>query len=461
MPNPELDVIVAPATPRGPAPRAVLRLSGIGLLERANEYLPQDVDFIPVQRGVTALVSEILPGVPVELSVLCFPGPASATGEDVLEIHLPGSQPVVDALLQSILQRGARMAEPGEFTRRAFLRGRLDLIQAEAVLELVESRSQVGATSAARLLAGSLGAPLSKCRDVLLSALVELEAGLDFEEGDSQDLEPGEVGQYLEDALLALRDGLAAEVKRQVRHGGRFRIGLLGPPNAGKSSLFQALTGKRSLISAQAGTTRDRRESKWEIAQLELPITLVDFPGMGGVSVDVHDAAARHLAASTDAGLDLIWFCLPSDANPENLPDRIPQAPALLVWTKADDLRTAAPTPKLRQSLHKLLGQVPEVRLSSSNGQGIAQLQEITVEAFHSAEEAQSLSLRHSERHQQALRSAIEALEQGQQWDSEGGHQDLVAEDIRAALVSLAELVGEATPEDVLDRLFSSFCVGK
>ena len=461
MRNPELDVIVAPATPRGPAPRAVLRLSGIGLLERAKEFLPQDVGTLPLLRGVTTVISEVLPGVPVELALLCFPGPASATGEDVLEIHLPGSQPVVDALLHSILQRGARLAEPGEFTRRAFLRGRLDLTQAEAVLELVESRSQVGATSAARLLAGSLGAPLTKCRDVLLSALVELEAGLDFEEGDSQDLEPGEVGQHLEDALFALRDGLAAEMKRQVRHGGKFRIGLLGPPNAGKSSLFQMLTGKRSLISAQAGTTRDRRESTWKIPQLEIPITLVDFPGLGGASVDAHDAAARHLAASSDAGLDLLWFCLSSDAHPRSLPAQLPEAPAILVWTKADDLSVAARSPELLQALQQLLGGVPETSLSSRTGQGLAQLQGATVESFHSAEKAQSLALKHSERHQQALCTAISALERGQQWDAQGGHQDLVAEDIRAALLNLAELVGEATPEDVLDRLFSSFCVGK
>lgn len=460
MASPELDVIVAPATPRGPAPRAVLRLSGIGLLGQATDYLPPDAAVVSSVRGVVETTCEILPGVSVDLLLLCFPGPASATGEDVLEIHLPGCQPVVDALLQSIVQRGARLAEPGEFTRRAFLRGRLDLTQAEAVLELVESRSKVGAVSAARLLAGSLGAPLTRCRDVLLVALVELEAGLDFEEGDSQDLEPGEVGEYLSNALTALRQGLAFEEKRQVRHGGQFRIGLLGPANAGKSSLFQALTGKRSLISEQAGTTRDRREASWRIPELELPITLIDFPGLGGSSVDAHDHAARLLSESTDAALDLVWLCMPSDADPGTLPSQIPEATALLVWTQTDRF-TAPVSSSLQQHVHRLIGQAAEVRLSSSTGLGLDQLQTATVEAFLKAEEAQSLALRHSERHQQALQTAIEALEQGQQWDEMGGHQDLVAEDIRNALHTLAELVGESTPEDLLDRLFASFCVGK
>ena len=460
MENPELDVIVAPATPRGPAQRAVLRLSGNGLLQRANHYLPNNFEGIPSARGVVEATWEALPGVPVALHVLCFPGPASATGEDVLEIHLPGSQPVVDALLQSIIQQGARLAEPGEFTRRAFLRGRLDLTQAEAVLELVESRSKVGAVSAARLLGGSLGAPLTQCRDVLLAALVELEAGLDFEEGDSQDLEPGEVGQYLGNALAALRDGLAAEQKRQVRHGGQFRIGLFGPPNAGKSSLFQTLTGKRSLISSQAGTTRDRREASWPIPALELPLTLIDFPGLGGEAVDVHDAAARALIATSDAAVDLIWLCLPLDANPNTLPSQLPEAPIVLAWTQVDR-HAAAPSSALLQQLHRLIGQVPEARVSIRTEPGLEPLQGATIEAFHQAEEAQSLALRHSERHQQALQEAIAALEQGQQWDEVGGHQDLVAEDIRNALVTMAELVGESTPEDLLDRLFSSFCVGK
>ncbi|MDA0666316.1 MAG: 50S ribosome-binding GTPase [Planctomycetota bacterium] len=460
MSSPELDVIVAPATPRGPAPRAVLRLSGIGLLDQAKAYLPPDAAVVSSARGVVETTCEILPGVPVDMFLLCFPGPASATGEDVLEIHLPGCQPVVDALLESIVKRGARLAEPGEFTRRAFLRGRLDLTQAEAVLELVESRSKVGAVSAARLLSGSLGAPLSRCRDVLLAALVELEAGLDFEEGDSQDLEPGEVGQYLTHAIAALRDGLASEEKRQVRHGGQFRIGLLGPANAGKSSLFQTLTGKRSLISEHAGTTRDRREASWQIPELELPITLIDFPGLGGSSVDAHDHAARELAESTDAALDLVWLCLPADADPLTLPTQIPEAPAVLIWTQAD--RFSAPVASdLKQVVERRIGRTAELRLSTATGLGLDQLQAATVDAFHQTEEAQSLALRHSERHQQALRTAIVALEQGQQWDEMGGHQDLVAEDIRNALHTLAELVGESTPEDLLDRLFSSFCVGK
>lgn len=460
MASPDLDTIVAPATPRGPAQRAVLRLSGNGLLQHANAYLPPEVDSVPCVRAVFESTCEVLPGVPVSLSLLCFPGPASATGEDVLEIHMPGSQPVVDALLQSIINRGARIAEPGEFTRRAFLRGRLDLTQAEAVLELVESRSKVAAVSAARLLGGSLGAPLTHCRDVLLSALVELEAGLDFEEGDSQDLEPGEVGQYLEHALVALREGLASEEMRQVRNGGQFRIGLLGPPNAGKSSLFQALTGKRSLISEQAGTTRDRRASSWAIPGLELPLTLIDFPGLGGVAVDVHDAAARALTESSDSAVDLFWFCLPTDADPNTLPHQLPEAPAVLVWTQVDR-HAAAPPSELLQQLHRLIGQVPEVRMSTQSGFGMEQLQAATVDAFHRTEEAHSLALSHSVRHQQALQTAMDSLIQGQQWNEAGGHQDLVAEDIRNALLTLAELVGESTPEDLLDRLFSSFCVGK
>lgn len=460
MLNPELDVIVAPATPRGPAPRAVLRLSGIGLLEQANHYLPADVKVLSGKRGVFFSPCEVLPGVSVDLQILCFEGPASATGEDVIEIHLPGSMPILDALMEQLQARGARLAEPGEFTRRAFLRGRLDLTQAEAVLELVQSRSQGSALSAARLLGGSLAAPLTQCRDVLLSALVELEAGLDFEEGDSQDLEPGEVGHYLAQALDVLRQGLAAEENRQLRHGGQFRVGLFGPPNAGKSSLFQTLSGKPSLISQHAGTTRDRREANWHIPQLEIPITLVDFPGFGGEAVDLHDASARKLAQQEDAALDLVWFCLPNNEEPSTLPVALPDAPVVILWTQADRVLGAV-SMELKQKLQGLLGEVPEVEISSKTGDGVERLESVTFEAFQQSEDAHLQAARHSARHQQALREAISSIQQGQEWDAGGGHQDLVAEDIRSALASLAELVGEATPEDVLDRLFAGFCIGK
>ena len=460
LPRLESDIIVAPATPEGPASRGVVRMSGLGLLQERSTFLEGQEDLPPAVRGVYPMRWDFLPGCSLDITLLQFPGPASATGEDVLEFHLPGSQPLLTALVQQMVDRGARLAEPGEFTRRAFLRGRLDLTQAEAVLDLVSSRSAQAARAASTLLHGSLGASLSHTRDVLLRALVEMEAGLDFEEGDSQDLEPGEVGHLLVEAKAVLQAGLAAEEQRQLRRDGSFRIGLLGPPNAGKTSLFAALTETPSLVSEEAGTTRDRREASWHPPGSALPYTLIDFPGLGGSAVDAHDAAARSLAVKADTQLDLVWLCLNPTQEAEALPERLPDAPFVIVWTQADRLPGAA-TVALRQALRRFGMPLQEVQIGLQGQMGGQDLMQATAKALSQAEEALSQSLQHSRRHQQALQEALDSLQRGQQWDLQGGHQDLVAEDIRAALTVLAELVGEATPEEVLDRLFASFCVGK
>lgn len=457
-------VIVAPATPVGPAQRAVIRLSGPHLLAAASRYLPLCVPTFSGVREVLEIQLEPLPGVVVGAHLFVFPGPHSATGEDVCELHLPSAPPLVEAQLQQLLASGCRLAEPGEFTRRAFLNGRLDLTQAEAVLELVESRSSSAAIAATQVLSGSLGDCMSASRDVLLEALMELEAGLDFEEGDSQDLQPGEVAGLLNHAAQLLRSGLHTEQQRLVRHGGLFRVGLFGAPNAGKTTLFSKLTGTSSLISSEAGTTRDRREAIWQPADSELPFTLVDYPGLGGEAVDRRDAAARALVLEAETPLDLLWLCVAADTNPEQLPPRLPVAPCVVVWTQAD--REGRPSADLQAAVLHLAGpDAPQVALSclaeGHSGLSAEALAKATQNGLSSAEKALSDHIAHGHRHQEALRDALQSVARASDWDQHGGHQDLVAEELRGALAALALLVGEFTPEDVLDRLFSAFCVGK
>jgi tRNA modification GTPase len=448
----------------GPAQRAVIRLSGPHLLATAERFLPPCVPALSGAREVLEIQLEPLPGVVVAAHLLVFPGPHSATGEDVCELHLPSAPPLVEAQVQQLLDLGCRLAEPGEFTRRAFLNGRLDLTQAEAVLELVESRSSQAAMAATQVLSGSLGNCMAASRDVLLEALMELEAGLDFEEGDSQDLQPGEVADLLLRAAELLRSGLHTEQQRLLRHGGRFRVGLFGPPNAGKSTLFSQLTGAQSLISAEAGTTRDRREAIWQPTPGALPFTLVDYPGLGGVAVDQRDAAARALAAESDAPLDLVWLCVEPTTPVEKLPLELPGVPCVVLWTKADlGLR---PSSHLRAAVLGLAGaHALQLELSGLHGGGEdRQLEDLITaskNALKSAEKALSDHIAHGRRHQEALQDALQCVERAADWDQHGGHQDLVAEELRGALATLALLVGEFTPEEVLDRLFSAFCVGK
>lgn len=459
------DLILAPATPPGPAPRAVLRLSGPGLLAAAGAFLPVGLPCPSGAREVLAGRWPVAEGLGFAVELLAFPGPGSATGEDVLEIHLPSGAAAMEQVRGFLLAAGFRAAEPGEFTRRAFLHGRLDLVQAEAVLDLVHARSAAEARAASNRLQGSLGPALQSARDALVAALVELEAGLDFEEGDSQDLQPGEIEEVLAAGRKALEAGLARERQRRQRRGEDWRILLLGPANAGKTTLFQELTGTAGLVSSVAGTTRDRREARWQrrLAVDQAAWTLLDLPGLGGRAVDARDEAARALATGQltgEAAPDLALMVLPSDADPAALDLLLPECPLILVWSQGDrGLPVAA---ALREVVARRLPEPAATVIVGDHGRAGRDALELAVAA--ALEELAghgAVAARHSRRHQEALEGALAHLRLAQEWVVSGGPQDLVAEELRQALAELAALVGEVTPEDLLDRVFGAFCIGK
>lgn len=448
-------MIFAQATPRGGAERGVLRLSGPDLLARADALLPDGCPRPrqPPRRETLRGTWEGLPGVREEVVLWVMPGPASATGEDALELHLPGCQPLLDAAAAQLLARGARRAEPGEFTRRAFLNGRLDLVQAEAVLDLIHAKHATAASAATAVLAGALGREAASAREALTAALVEIEAGLDFEEGDSQDVRPSEIAQHLDAAQAALGRGRAGEERRAARQRPEFRIALRGRPNAGKSALFRALTGADALVSAEAGTTRDRLEARWRAASAqEVPWLLLDGPGEGAGAVDARDAAARARAAAEPDDADLVWWCVDLSV-PLGAEDRIScEAPHLLVLTKAE-----LPA----RALLPALGPAPRIAVSALQGTGIAALEAATARACAEREAARAARLASASRHAEALGRAAAAVERARAWHAHGGAQDLVAEELRAALDALATLIGGLAPEELLDRLFARFCIGK
>ncbi len=447
------DFIVAPATPAGPAERAVLRLSGAGLLEAAGRILPPAC---PRPRGLREVREgeiEWTAGSRLPAALFVFPGPDSATGEDVLEIHLPGSAPVVAAVLAGLQARGVRPAEPGEFTRRAFLNGRIDLTQAEGVLDLVQARTAAGAREAAAVLEGSLGRPLQAARDALADALAELEAGLDFEEGDSADVKPAEVDALLGRARRALEEGLAGETRRSFFPSG-FRIGLRGAPNAGKTTLFCRLTGSRGLVSPEAGTTRDRIEAPWEPEGAGEAWTLADGPGLGGAPADSRDEAARRRAAGDR--FDLIWWLADASDPATRVPETFPEPSVLLVWTRTDLPRRIS-----EEVVADAAARLPAVWVSARSGEGLAQLATETARILgRQGVEREERQLARA-RHAGALQASLEALGRAEGLAAAGGPAELLAEEIRAALVPLGELAGECTPEELLDRIFARFCIGK
>ncbi|MFQ5750080.1 MAG: GTPase, partial [Planctomycetota bacterium] len=361
-----LDPIVALATAGGPAERAVLRLSGAGLLQAAGRILPPGCPRPRGRREVLAGEMEWTAGSRLPAELFVFPGPASATGEDVLEIHLPGAGPVVAAVLDGLHARGVRPAEPGEFTRRAFLNGRIDLTQAEGVLDLVRARTSAGARAAAAVLAGSLGRPLQAARNALADALAELEAGLDFEEGDAADLKPAEVDELLARARRALEEGLAGETGRSAFQEG-FRIGLRGAPNAGKTTLFCRLTGATALVSPQAGTTRDRLEAPWRAEGASEAWILADGPGLGDAPADPRDEAARRRAAGER--FDLVWWLADSSDPATRVPETFSEPSVLLVWTRTDLPRRVA-----EEAVAGAAARLPSVWISARTGEGLAAL---------------------------------------------------------------------------------------
>ncbi|MCH2101126.1 MAG: 50S ribosome-binding GTPase [Planctomycetes bacterium] len=463
MQDSRADAIVALATAPLAAERAVLRLSvpdmrQVAEAAQAHPSLRGLFAFDLAARGVIERSFDWADGLLVAVQLWNFPGPRSATGEDLLEFHLLGSLPIVRAFEAALLEvEGVRAAEPGEFTRRAFLSGVLDLTQAEAVQALVQSQDAAEALAAAALLTGALAGDLQVARDALTDAMVQIEAGLDFEEGDSQDLQPGEIEATLATAKEAIARGQAEEQGRSARTHGRFRIGLIGEPNAGKTALFRRLTGATAIVADEQGTTRDRLEAPWAHEGHEGPEWwLADGPGRSVEALDARDSAAQDRARHFDH-FDLVLEVVDaSDPHADLLACRMVATPCCVLFAKSDRPRAIADA-VVRRAAER--GSV--LWISAEKDQGLDALRrEVAAVADLQARDRRAAA-RASVRHQQALRRAAEAVDAAGKWDAVGGHQDLVAEELRNAMGAIAELVGEFTPEDLLDQLFSSFCVGK
>ena len=456
------DAIVALATAPLAAERAILRLSAPTMVQVAQEAQasPELRALFPAsleERAVTQGQFHWLEAMQVPVTAWVFPGPRSATGEDLVEFHLAGSLPVVRALEEALLALpSVRAAEPGEFTRRAFLSGVLDLTQAEAVQTLVQSQDAAEARAAAALLTGALAGDLQQARDALAEAMVQIEAGLDFEEGDSQDLQPGEIEATLASAREAIARGRTEERSRTARAEGRFRIGLIGAPNAGKTALFSRLTGAEALVADERGTTRDRLEAEWVRTSSEgATWWLADGPGRGPQAADARDAAAQERARAADQ-FDLVLDVVDASDPEADLPERTPATPACVLFTKADLPRAVSEV-----VVQRAQSRGPVLWISTQEDQGLAELEALIAKQEEQQSQDRRAAARASVRHQEALRRAAEAVEAAAALDAVGGHQDLVAEELRNAMSAIAELVGEFTPEDLLDHLFSSFCVGK
>jgi tRNA modification GTPase len=379
----------------------------------------------------------------IPASLLAWPGPKTYTGQDLAEIHLLGCPPFVDLLVASLLHAGARAAQPGEFTMRAFLAGKLDLPRAEAVLGIIEAGNRNDLRQALGQLAGGLTRPLEGLREDLLDLLAEVEAGLDFAEEDIRFVEP----QVL---LCRLAKGLAQvtllwkQLEKRAVSGEAFRVVLAGRPNAGKSSLFNALTGAGALVSPEPGTTRDYLIRRMEVDRVS--IDLIDTAGWRESGSSIEEQA-QLLGRQQAEQADLILLCLEAGLGIRQDERKLmarTEPPAVCPVTTKCDLAEAPPnllatSVKTRTGLDVLRMRLTE-RARQKNGSSLAP------------------SLSRCRHHVQA---ALDHLRQAHSIVLFQEPAELLALELRGALNELGEMVGAVYSDDLLDRIFSRFCIGK
>jgi len=440
------DTIAAVASPPGPGLRGLVRLAGpsawaialAGFDEDGGAGAPERAELRTGRLKVDGS-SRSLPA-----SIALWPAPRTYTRQPLAEIHTVGSPPLLQLVLAHCLGRGARPAQPGEFTLRAFLSGRIDLTRAEAVLDVIEARSPAPLEAALERLAGGLAGPVAGLRDRLLDVLAHLEAGLDFvEEADVEALARRSLAGELAQAGTVLA-GLADRLASRDRADERPRVALVGPPNAGKSRLFNALLGvSRALVSPQAGTTRDYVSAP--CACDGLSVELIDTAGIEPAETPIATRAQAFREAQALAA-DLLLVCLSADTNPAQ--PREPDPREILVWTKSD-----LATPPSSNFV--------VLPTSSQTGAGLQALKtEIATRLNLLADEASSQSTMgarcrdHLLRARESVDSAAMALEVGH-------GEELIAIDLRLAVDELGKVVGAVVTDDILDRIFRRFCIGK
>jgi tRNA modification GTPase len=425
------DTIVARATAPGPAALAVVRLSGPGVRRIAGEISPA-VDFGEPWRARLVAVD----GVGGQAVAIAYAAPRSYTGEDLLELTVHGSAFVVSSLIERCVAAGARPASPGEFTRRAVANGKLDLVQAEAVRDLVGAETAWQARNAREQLDGMLSQRLASLRGELLELLARLEASLDFVD---HGVEPNR--DDLASRLARCREKLASLLAtsaagERIRDG--VRVVIVGPPNSGKSTLFNTLLGtERAIVAPHPGTTRDVLEAELEISGLR--VTLVDTAGLREAADPVEEEGVRRARAAV-ASATVVLELAPADGG-SSVAGAPEETTTLRVLSKADLPHTAA---------------ADRLPVSCTTGEGVDRLRAVLAETVAGGVPDLGGEVAISRRHRRGLERA--AAELG---SCDLDHPELGAESVRWAARELAELVGEAVTEDLLDEVFASFCIGK
>ncbi len=390
-----------------------------------------------------------------EALLLLMLAPRSYTREDVVELHCHGGIMAVQQVLQLCLEQGARLAEPGEFTLRAFLNGRLDLTQAESIADLVGARSPQAAQTALAGLQGKLANPIRQLRATCLDILAEVEARIDFEE-DLPPLNEGEIEGQMAHVLAEVQRILATADQGELLRSG-LKVAIVGRPNVGKSSLLNAWSqSDRAIVTDLPGTTRDVVESQLVVGGI--PVQVLDTAGIREAQDQVEKIGVERSRLAAQSA-DLVLFTLDAQTgwtdDDQAIYDQVKHRPLILILNKIDllNLDTDSPLPDLSH---------PMVKTAAAQHQGIAELEQAILDAVHHNQlTATDLDLAINRRQAAALTRAKTALHQVQETIANQLPLDFWTIDLRIAIQALGEITGEEVTESVLDRIFSRFCIGK
>jgi tRNA modification GTPase len=453
----ENETIVAIATPPGRGGIGIVRLSGPDALRIAEPMLRLRNPLAHAHARFGDLLDPETLEKLDEAVVTFFAAPNSYTGEDVIEVAAHGSPVVLETLVRQAMKGGARAAAPGEFTQRAFLSGRIDLTQAEAVRDLIEAQTLYQARIAAQQLHGALSRRIKPAKEDLVGLITMLEAGIDFAEDDVEIMPGDEIASRIDAIraqLLPIADSFARG--RIVRSG--LMLAIVGRPNAGKSSLFNRLVEReRAIVTATPGTTRDLVTERVSIGGI--PVELVDTAGMREASDEAEQIGirkSREVLADADVVLVVLDATAALDPEELELLATLAQRRALAAVNKSD---LAHPSVSMEEALGGL--GMPVIYTSAITGQGLTELKEHMLAIMGNRAVETESGMLTSLRQYQAVQGALDALSAGEASTAKNIPHEMILLDLYQSLRDLDTLTGETANDDILALIFSTFCIGK
>jgi tRNA modification GTPase len=447
------ETIVAISTPPGRGGIGIVRLSGPHALAIASGLIRANGALEHARARVAEIIDPEREQRLDEAVVTYFARPNSYTGEELVEIAAHGSPVVLEMLVRLALRAGARLARPGEFTERAFLAGRLDLTQAEAVRDLIEAQTLYQARVAAEQMGGALSRRVAPAKQNLVELIALLEAGIDFAEDDVEVTQDAEIVTCIDTIASELRELAHSFEHGRMVHAG-LRLAIVGRPNVGKSSLFNRLLEReRAIVTASPGTTRDLVTDRLSLGGI--PVELVDTAGLREAKSEAEAIGirkSREALAEADVVMVVLDASVPLREDERELIASLEGRRAMVVRNKSDLNPSVDVVPDLP---------LPFVTTSALSGEGVQMLRDVLAESVRNPAGESESGILTSLRHFEAVSGAATAIGKAKDAVAQKTPHEMLLLDLYAALQQLDALTGETTAEDILNRIFSTFCIGK